>query len=74
MVDIDAFTLIVIAFLGSFVIVYLIIACCCGDDHEGFPCFLCKEKVTEKTWDQHRQDCARENEWFIEGLPKSEVS
>ena len=38
-----------------------------------FHCFLCKEKVTEDTFDAHRSICAQENEWYIDQLPKSEV-
>ena len=54
-------------------IICFIIACC-SNDYGGFSCYLCKAKVTEETWVQHRIDCARENEWFIERLPKSEAS
>ena len=63
----------IVCLLGLAAIIYCISACF-KEDQGGFPCFLCKEKVTEETWEQHRRDCARENEWFIEGLPKSEVS
>ena len=42
-------------------------------NYDKFPCYLCKETVTTNTWDQHTRDCARQNGWFIEALPKSEV-
>ena len=35
---------------------------------------LGKEKVTKRTWEEHRDKCSSENEWFLETLPKSEVS
>ena len=45
---------------------------CCWDG--SFLCLLCKERVTEGTWESHRRKCAAENDWYIEQLPKSEVS
>ena len=60
-------------------LIYGLLACCdCNiiklrKKSENITCILCKEKVTQESWEGHRSDCARENEWFIETLPKSEV-
>ena len=62
-------------------LIYGLLACCACDiiklsfmkKSKNITCILCKEEVTQESWEGHRSDCARENEWFIETLPKSEV-
>ena len=60
-------------------LIYGLLVCCdvtklsCTKKRQKITCFLCKERVTRESWEEHRSDCARENEWFIETLPKSEV-
>ena len=62
-------------------LIYGLLACCdcdiiklsCTKKSKNITCILCIDKVTQESWEEHWSDCARENEWFIETLPKSEV-
>ena len=47
--------------------------CCKKKKQRKVTCVLCKEIVNLNSWREHRGDCARENEWFIDTLPKSKV-
>ena len=59
--------------VGALAFGYCLLSCTSLYDSRNyqFACYLCKEMVWAKSWDRHRAECARQNEWYIDALPES---
>ena len=59
--------------VGAMAFGYCLLSCTSIYDSRNyqFACYLCKEMVWAKSWDRHRSECARQNEWYIDALPES---
>ena len=59
--------------VGALAFGYCLLSCTSLYDSRNyqFACYLCKEMVWAKSWDRHRSECARQNEWYIDALPES---
>ena len=59
--------------VGALAFGYCLLSCTSIYDSRNyqFACYLCKEMVWAKSWDRHRAECARQNEWYIDALPES---